>query len=84
VQPNQVVPRGLQAEALSAQGFLGRLAADLADLLRVERVTVVLTIVARRPRTFTEHDLHGVECLARRRVPAFDRRDSRRARGAVA
>jgi hypothetical protein len=37
-----------------------------------------VTLVSRRFRSFTEQDLSGVERLARRRVPSFDRRERRR------
>jgi hypothetical protein len=139
------------AENLPAQGFLGRFAGDLADLLAVDRVTVAMadpvrpdtgvvaaclgapgvlgrhlplpteqttgfktaeeavalglgedggrelpwsfahvpiatsgellgavTVVSRRPRAFSRQELVGVERLARRRVPEFDRRRFRR------
>jgi hypothetical protein len=141
----------VQPTSLPDRGFLGRLAADLADLLDVERVMVAIpdrqradtavvaacvgapgalgrqvllqterstgcktadealalgldedggealpwsyahvpiagadellgavTVVSRRFRSFTEQDLSGVEQLARRRVPQFDRRAERR------
>ena len=144
-------------EALPNHGFLARLAGDVAEMLRVERVTVAIadpehadtgivaaclgapgtlgmrlplptacvtgvksaaeaatlglgedeerelpwsfahvpiagfseeslgavTVVSRRARAFTEQDLLSIEKLARRRVPEFDRRQSRRSRATV-
>jgi GAF domain-containing protein len=150
VQPQADPHTRPTAETLPAQGFLGRFADDLADLLAVDRVTVAMTdparpdtgviaaclgapgvlgrhvplptepatgyksadeavalglgedgrelpwsyahvpiaasgellgavtVVSRRPRAFSERELVGVERLARRRVPEFDRRRFRR------
>lgn len=40
--PVAATPSPAEAEALPGHGFLGRLAADLAEMLRVERVTIAI------------------------------------------